>query len=424
MSSTSDAQTPAMKRRTFAFALAAALLCALFASAFANAQTAIAAPSFVPGSSSKAYRVVPTSANERVAYQRAVAACMDYEHQGNAVIVDVSDLGLTQNQALHVGYMIHCNGELFWINLFGTDEEDRNRFTTTTFTLPVMYDDATITSMRAELDAAVNEAFKRVSNDMDAVTKIHTLHDYLIDHMDYREAHKTAYDGLIKGGGDCFGFTRTMDLLLQRAGFQTDTVFNNPGSHSWNQVKVAGKWYNIDVTWDNGFTGRYAWKKTRCHSYLLQPDTVFAKDTHKGWWSNHKCTSKKYVMLRYPTTPDGFHKFCNDYKLYTKGFKSGGFVYKASGKNTVKIAGVSGSKLGAKKLTIPATVTYKKKTYKVNGIAEGAFASSKARTLVVKTSSLSKARVKGCLEGSQVAKIKYTGAAKKKAGKYKKYFGL
>ena len=380
-------------------------------------------PLFIKGSTSKTVNVAPSvTAKEKKAYQRALKACMDYENQSNPIVVDVSSFGLTQAQALHVGYLLHSNGELFWINTFGSDEDDKEMFGTKTFRIPVYYDDATITRMRKKLDASANKALKRITSDMDAATKIHTLHDYLIDKMDYKASYKTSYDGLVRGGGDCFGFARTMDLLLRRAGFQTDMAYNYASTHSWNLVKVDGEWYHVDVTWDNGWSGKYYWKKTRCHFFLLQPDSQLAGSEQRGgWWAHHKCNDATYVEKA--AVNGSFKKECNNYKLYINGFTVDGLKYKACGSGKVKLAGVSSAaKKKAKSLAVPASVSYKNKRYSVAGIGASALAGSKAKTISIASSGFSASRVKNSLVGSNVSKVKLTGAAVKKKAAYKKYF--
>ncbi len=408
-------------------AVAAALVLVVSCLVCSAPEAACAATPFVPGSASTTVRVAPApTAKEKTAYNRALKAIMDYENQPSRIVVDVSDLGLTSAQALHVGYLLHGNGELFWVNTF-SDES----FKAAKFSIPVSYSDEAITKMRKELDAAVAKAKLRIAPGMTQAMKVHVLHDYVIDMMDYGKSKKTAYDGLVKGQGDCFGFARSMDLLLRRCGFDVDMAFNNKGDHAWNLVKVGGKWYNVDPTWDNGYTGKkfskeYNWKHSRCHLYLLQSDKSMMLENvseRGGWWSHHKCTSNKYKAMRNNLNTDNWETHCNDYKLYTKGFKSKGLKYVACGSKKVKLVGVaSSSKRKAKTLAIPATVKRKGVKYKVVGIGESAFANAKAATLKVASAKFSAARVKNSLTGSRVKTIKLVDSARKKKGAYAKYF--
>lgn len=400
-----------------------ALSLALGAVLASQPQVAFAsAPAFVNVKKGKAANTATKlTAKEKTAYKRALKAVMDYEHQPKTITLDISDLKLTNAQALRVGYLLHSNGEIFWVNTYNDDYFTKDRFI-----LPCIYDDATITTMRAKLDKAVNKALKRLGSGMDKMTKLQTLHDFMIENVDYADHSKTAYDALVLHKADCFGYTQGMDLLLRRAGFSTDMAYNFAGTHSWNLVKLSGKWYHIDVTWDHGFTGNYFWKKNNCYLYFLQPDSRMADDGysddgHGRWWAQHTCTSKKY--LKDADMTDRFVKNHNKYKLYTKGFKAGGLKYKLVGPKKAVLVGVTGSKnKRAKTLTLPATVTYKKASYKVVGIGSSALAKAKCKTLVVASGSLSKARLKGSLLGSKVKTVRLSGAAARKKSTYKKYF--
>ena len=407
-------------------AAVAAMLVILCCVLFTPVKSWAATP-FVPGSASTTVRVVPApTAKEKTAYDRALKAIMDYKNQPNPIVVDMSDLGLTSAQALHVGYLLHANGELFWVNTFNDAS-----FGAKQFNIPVNYADGAITKMRKELDAAVAKAKTRIAPGMSQAMKVHVLHDYVIDVVDYGKSKKTAYDGLVKGQGDCFGFARTMDLLLRRCGFEVDMAFNNAGDHAWNLVKVGGNWYHVDPTWDNGYTGKkfsreYNWKHSRCHLYLLQSDKSIRFENAEergGWWAHHKCTSNKYKGMRNNQNRENWEKYCNDYKLYTKGFKVKGLKFKACGTKKVKLVAVaSSSKRKAKTLEIPAKIKRKKVKYKVVSIGAGAFAGTGAKTLKVTSTKFSAARVKDSLRGSRVKTIKLVGSAKKKKSAYVKYF--
>ena len=130
---------------------------------------------------------------------------------------------------------------------------------------------------------------------------------------------------------------------------------------------------------------------------------------------------------------------------YAKGKvkKSGGITYKVTGNATVSVVKIPNKKT----VTIPATVKLNKKYYNVTTIAANSMKGSKVRTVVIganvkkisskafkgskatkitlKTTLLTKAKVKNSLKGSVVKKVKVSVAKAKKTAtlkKYKKYF--
>ena len=377
--------------------------------------------------------IVNITANQKAAYKRALTACMDYEHQPNPIEVDVSDLGLTSKQAIEVGYLLHGNGELFWINTYNDESYGTKRFS-----LPCYYDDSKITKMRNKLDKAVTKALKRVSPGMSAATKVHMLHDYLLKKISYGAGNKDAYTGLVKGLGDCFGYSLSLDLLLRRAGFNTDMAFNDTLDHAWNIVKIGSKWFHVDLTWDSNYNGKkysavFDWKKNPCHLYLLQSDEsmnekptdpytgIYIMKSHTGWTCHHACTSTKYDFSR--DLSKGFNKHCNDYKKIVRTFTKAGLKYSVTGVGKVALSAVTGKRQRqSNALTLPDTVTYKGVSYYVSAMEKECLEKSKATKLCIQTSHLSKARVKGSLTNSHVTNVKLQKSAKKKRAAYKKAF--
>lgn len=417
-----------MKAKTLVHRLVGALLLAMTIVVLAAEPALASPPAFVTVESGHWANLAstPTSA-EKNAYNRALQAALDYANQENPIVVDISDLGLNETQARHVQYLLHSNGELFWIDTYN----DAN-YTSSALRLRCLYDDATITTMRAKVDKGVNKVLKRVSSKMNAATKILTIHDYLIDLIDYKEHQKTAYTGLVQHQADCFGYALTMDLMLRRAGFETDMAYTFTEDHAWNMVKVSGKWYHIDLTWDHGYTGSEAYEDLTdchyCHLYLLQPDIRMKDDGynlvgdgHTKWWAHHKSTSKTYY--KYADTINTVFAE-KKYKLYISGFSVSGLKYKVIGDKKVQLVSVTGTaQKKASSISIPNTIKYKGVTYKVASIGLSALKNAKkATTLLVSTKYLSKARVKGCLIGSKVKKVRLMSVARKKKTLYKKYF--
>ena len=101
-------------------------------------------------------------------------------------------------------------------------------------------------------------------------------------------------------------------------------------------------------------------------------------------------------------------------------------------KNATKGSGTvtyTKSKVSSKatKATVPASVTIDGKTYKVVGIAKGAFKNTKVKTVTIKSGKLTKKSVSGAFKNSKVKTVKVkvsssTSTNKKFKSTYKKYF--
>ena len=91
---------------------------------------------------------------------------------------------------------------------------------------------------------------------MSDVAKVKTIHDYVVKLVTYDNSLKdhSAYGGLSasKHSTVCQGYALIMYKLLTDAGVPCHYVTGNAGGpHAWNIVKIKGKWYYLDATWDD-----------------------------------------------------------------------------------------------------------------------------------------------------------------------------
>lgn len=121
------------------------------------------------------------------------------------------------------------------------------------------------------------------------------LHDYLIVNGAYDDslAKTTCYDFLVNGTAVCSGYTSAYQDLMLRAGIECRYVISEKMDHAWNQVKIGGKWYHVDLTWDDpspdspGFVD---------HTYFLLTDEELStgKKPHYDWDSDIPCTDTRF----------------------------------------------------------------------------------------------------------------------------------
>ena len=88
------------------------------------------------------------------------------------------------------------------------------------------------------------------------------IHDYVVNTVSYDQtlSDYTAYGALVdkKHSTVCQGYTQLMYKMLTEAGINAHYISgkatNSTGvtqEHAWNIVKLKGKWYYIDATWDD-----------------------------------------------------------------------------------------------------------------------------------------------------------------------------
>ena len=59
------------------------------------------------------------------------------------------------------------------------------------------------------------------------------------------------YGALVNHSSVCQGYAETMFYLLKKAGLSCAIASSQNINHAWNIVKVNGKWYHVDATWDD-----------------------------------------------------------------------------------------------------------------------------------------------------------------------------
>lgn len=102
----------------------------------------------------------------------------------------------------------------------------------------------------------------------DPYEKAQVFHDWLVNHNSYgylpaaddpnRALSDQGYTALSFGTGICGAYAKAMQMLCEVSGLPCNLVLGeaNGGAsgwvgHAWNQVKIDGAWYQIDVTFDD-----------------------------------------------------------------------------------------------------------------------------------------------------------------------------
>ena len=113
-----------------------------------------------------------------------------------------------------------------------------------------------VISAKQRFNSATDELLKGITIDMPEFEREKIIHDRLAKKVVYDlnapYAHN-AYGALVDGKAVCDGYTKAFQYLLQKVGIQSfmATGTGNGGKHAWNIVRIDGKYYNVDLTWDD-----------------------------------------------------------------------------------------------------------------------------------------------------------------------------
>lgn len=168
-------------------------------------------------------------------------------------IADIKDLANDQSMLSHINNFVHP------YNGFRHIETEYDSLGKITIYIEKTYS----TDKINEINKKVATIYKSEIKDTDTTEeKIKKIHDYIINNSKYdveRSDSKivkydsdTAYGNLIQGYGLCGGYTDSMAIFLDLLGIKNYKVSSE--NHVWNALELDGKWYHLDLTWDDPIT--------------------------------------------------------------------------------------------------------------------------------------------------------------------------
>ena len=174
--------------------------------------------------------------------------------------IDVSELGLTRDDIDNGAVKSIINSHPEFISLSGgyTYWTSGSSITKIAFTYLTNAKEE-----QQELDAALQEVKSKIdTSGMSDEEIVLAYHEYLTstvayayeDYFNGTIAANHGYDmygALVKHSCVCQGYAETMFYLLREAGLSCAIASSGNINHAWNIVKIHGKWYHIDATWDD-----------------------------------------------------------------------------------------------------------------------------------------------------------------------------
>lgn len=158
----------------------------------------------------------------------------------------------------------------------------------------------------------VNTKVKEIisSLDLDRKTdyeKLTAIYDYICSNTKFEAAEsdsdirRTAYGALVNGKAVCQGYSIALYRLLLEAGIDNRIIFGKgvqageaERAHTWNIVELYGKYYYVDITWDDSANRR---------EYFLRPAGSGFEEDHVA----DKDYPEDYFTETYPVSKERFH---------------------------------------------------------------------------------------------------------------------
>ncbi len=150
--------------------------------------------------------------------------------------------------------------EHFWIgNTYGMELNDE---TALRIKPSYIMSGTALEKAKDEFNAAAAELLNGITGEMSEYEREKILHDRLAAKITYdvtgANAHNP-YGAIVEGKAVCEGYAEAFQYLLQRVGIQSFIIVGssaNPSggaveNHAWNAVRIDGKFYHVDTTWDD-----------------------------------------------------------------------------------------------------------------------------------------------------------------------------
>lgn len=153
----------------------------------------------------------------------------------------------------------------------------------------------------------VNQVIKScIKKNMSNYDKVKAVHNWMIRNVKYdyyrlqtgtipKISHK-AEGALMKKIAVCDGYAHAFQMIMNKLKIPCKFVVGRSQGvgHAWNMVKLAGKWYHVDVTFDDPIVNKSNTNTTPRYNYFLKSSATMSKSHIWKKAKYPKCTSKKY----------------------------------------------------------------------------------------------------------------------------------
>ena len=147
---------------------------------------------------------------------------------------------------------------------------------------------------RPSVSRIVNDAVARCRRETDGSEYAMALwlHDWTLDQLEYDRSLNwcSAESGLTRRLGTCESYQRIYAKLLDAAGIANGRIVGN--GHTWNAVRIDGKWCQMDLTWDDS-SGNWYGDLDQRHLYFGLTDELMAI-AHSDHTANYQSDDYAY----------------------------------------------------------------------------------------------------------------------------------
>lgn len=162
---------------------------------------------------------------------------------------------------------------------------------------------AELTEAQEYYRGKLDEIMAQMEEGWSDLEKILFINDYLAAHYQYdlrvyedsRKANYDAYSFFRDETGVCQAYYYACRALLDACGIPSTYGESDQANHIWNVVQLNGKWYHLDVTWNDPTTDLLG--RARHDYFLLSTANLLSRDGERSDWicgEAISCTDSTY----------------------------------------------------------------------------------------------------------------------------------
>ena len=275
------------------------------------------------------FEMLDGSADARNAYRAMLRSATNFQFSNTDAtlsnnkyktgLVNLSSYNLTRDQVFKIFLaMLYDNPQIYFTStIYFYFNDSGSKISYVAFGCAEEYASGTVRQdLNSKIDVTIRSFLDSVTRYKSDAEKEMMLHNLLVANLNYAwdstgQPETSSFAHNIVGAFDrehwsvvCEGYAKAFQLLLNASGIECIFVGgiayvseNNSGAHAWNQVKLDGKWYNVDVTWDdNGDDYIYFNYFNLTDSNFTDTHVAFSSESTTNEWcyNTNSCHSTTY----------------------------------------------------------------------------------------------------------------------------------
>lgn len=222
---------------------------------------------------------------QQILYEEIKESCLQFR---NDFSTQLNKICTKEFQEVYAAVLLD-HTEIFWLDSYLAPKyitDNNNINTNKKIRLYYSYSLEEAKEVKYRIETKYNEIIDEAKKQDNDFKKIRYVHDKLIEisqYHDYTDEEIASFQSIVSifdsGNTVCAGYTYGFKFIMDQLGIKsiaTRDINNEDKSknHAWNMVELYGKWYNLDITWDN----KIETEGSISYNYFLKKNDDFYTD--------------------------------------------------------------------------------------------------------------------------------------------------